>query len=191
MDKSAMIFKVLSGEANELEKKELDIWITQSDANREEFNDLKLLWESSREEAGNDHHFYESLYKIQAQIRQRQRRKRSKPIVLIGLAAIGLIGLLLYFIPLLTLSSDNLRFNNAPLRLVVGALESKYHIQIEAERKEILACQFTGSFYMVDNPQDAIRSICSALNLKYEIMGKGKYRLTGFGCAQQVVPGPN
>jgi ferric-dicitrate binding protein FerR (iron transport regulator) len=182
MDKSVMIFKVLSGQASELEKKELDIWITQSDANREEFNDLKLLWESSGGEQGKDDHFYDSLYKIQAEIRQRQRRKRTKFIVLIGPAAIGLIGLLLYFASPLTQSSDNLRFNNAPLRLVVGAIESKYHIQIEAESKEILACQFTGSFYMVDNPQDAIRSVCNALNLKYEVMSKEKYRLTGFGC---------
>ena len=184
MDKSVMIFKVLSGQASELEKEDLDRWITQSDANREEFDDLKLLWESSREEQRKDNHFYDSLYKIQAKIRQRQRRKRSRFIVWIGLVAMGLTGLLLYFAFPPTLSSDNLRFNHTPLRLVVDALESKYHIQIEAENKEILACEFTGSFYMVDNPQDAIRSVCSALSLKYEVVSEERYRLTGFGCVK-------
>jgi ferric-dicitrate binding protein FerR (iron transport regulator) len=184
MDKSIMMFKVLSGQATELEKKDLDIWITKSDANREEFYDLKLLWESSKEEQRQDNHFYDSLYKIQAKIRQRQSRKRTKFIVWIAPVAIGLTGLLLYFVSPLTQSPDNLRFNNAPLRLVVDALESKYYIQIEVENKEILTCQFTGSFYMVDNPQDAIRSICSALNLKYEVISGERYRLTGFGCVK-------
>lgn len=182
MDKSVMIFKVLSWQASELEKVDLDSWISQSDANREEFDDLKLLWESSREEQIKDNHFYDSLNKIQAKIRQRQRRKRTRFMVWTGLVAMGLTGFLLYFVSPLPLSSDNLRFNNTPLRLVVDALESKYHIQIEAENKEILACQFTGSFYRVDNPQDAIRSVCSALNLRYEVMSEEKYRLTGFGC---------
>src|SRR5258706_6205175 len=98
MDKSVIIFKVLSGHASELEKNELNIWITQSDANREEFNNLKLLWESSGEAERKDDHFYDGLYKIQAKIRQRQRRKRTKFIVWIGPVAIGLTGLLLYFV---------------------------------------------------------------------------------------------
>lgn len=178
MDKSVMIFKVLSGHASELEKKELDMWITQSDANKEEFNDLKLLWESSREEERKDGHFYDGLYKIQSKIRQSQRRKRTEFIVLMGIVVTGLIVLLIYIVSSSAQRSDNLRFNNTPLIKVIGALESKYHIQIEAEGKEIRMLKFTGSFYRIDNPKDAILSVCNALNLKYEIMSEGRYRLT-------------
>jgi ferric-dicitrate binding protein FerR (iron transport regulator) len=47
MDKSLLIHKVLSGDATEAEKAELNDWISSDPNNAEEYEDLKLLYEGS------------------------------------------------------------------------------------------------------------------------------------------------
>lgn len=47
MDRVPLIYKVLSGEANHHEKTELNDWIAQDKGNKEEYEDIKLLWENS------------------------------------------------------------------------------------------------------------------------------------------------
>jgi len=46
MDRVSLIFKVLSGDASDEEKAQLDNWIRQSDENKEEYLNVKLLLEN-------------------------------------------------------------------------------------------------------------------------------------------------
>ena len=48
-DKHELIYKFLDGTASKEEREELDQWLTTSEANRLEFNDIKLLFDNTIE----------------------------------------------------------------------------------------------------------------------------------------------
>lgn len=80
-DKFPLMERVITGKASPQEQKELQEWLSASAANREEFEDVKLLLESSddSEYEDRDDAFYEGLRKIQENInRIRKRQKRAR-----------------------------------------------------------------------------------------------------------------
>lgn len=61
MSRVDVIYRVLSGIASKVEKEELERWIGHSEANRAEYEDLKLLYRHSRVARAmpRDRRFYE------------------------------------------------------------------------------------------------------------------------------------
>jgi len=47
MEVVSLTYKVLSGQASASEREQLEQWIAESEGNRREFEDIKLLWEYS------------------------------------------------------------------------------------------------------------------------------------------------
>jgi hypothetical protein len=93
MDKTSLIYKVLEGEASEAEKAELSDWISASEENKSEYQDIKLLWEISNDIINeSDDHFYDDLRKIKATMQTKNKPPKTyKNRVIIFLLIIILI----------------------------------------------------------------------------------------------------
>lgn len=183
MDKTTLIFKVLSGEASEHELAELDNWTAQSDANKSEYENLKLHWDITGSiHQVNPAHFYDGLVKIKARIKEKNAiRKQKRTIIWIGI----IMTTVLFTTALFTISNPApypvLRFDSAPLSEVISKLEREFHIDIKTD-PGILACRLTGTFYKKGDQQGVIRSVSAALKLNYEILSDNVYHLSGSGC---------
>lgn len=188
MDKTSLIYKVLSAEANESEKKELENWLSQSEENKIEFNDLKLLWEASKDpdQSITKNQLQDGFIKIkalmEAKLKKRQQNKRIW--ILITVLILGL----LVFIFIFFRKEQNhdsfkrLKFSNTSLEQVIKILESEYEIDIELENKKVSACTFTGVIYRTKNVDDVLRTLDEALSINHRAVREGHYLLTGSGC---------
>ena len=60
MDTTSLIHKVLSGRGSETERADLEEWIGRSEANKTEYNDIRLLWENAKDadRSPADAHFF-------------------------------------------------------------------------------------------------------------------------------------
>jgi ferric-dicitrate binding protein FerR (iron transport regulator) len=185
MNKIFLIDRVLSGNASETERMELEEWISQSEANKIEYQDIKLLWENSREEnmADHDDHFYDGLRNIKASIQQKHKsHSRTAPLIITIVTITSFAVAYVFFNNQTNQESQIIRFDNAPLESVIPVLEERYNIHIVVNNKEILACRFTGTFFQADSVHDVIRSLSSSMALTYEFFDNQEYILTGKGC---------
>lgn len=184
MEKTLLIFKVLSGDATPDERAELDQWIAQSEANRTEYEDIKLLWDNSSVVSHTeDEHFFNGFARIKSKFRQKRAiRRRKRLMIWTSVIVATVLVTIALFITTDPASNVLVRFDDAPLAEVITVLETEFHIDIETDSGEILACKFTGTFYKKDNEQALIRSLSHSLNLQYEIMNHHAYRLMGSGC---------
>lgn len=194
MNKTPLIYRVLSGKASELEKKELEEWIAQSEDNRIEFDDLKLLLENSPEQdqLPPKSQFYDGLTKIKAlmQLKLRKRERNKRAVVLIIFIAVIIAVLFFSLYRKNSDANEYVRYDNVSLRQVLHMLEKKYDVQIELEKKEIANCKFTGAFYRAENVSNMLQILDEALSLKHKSLGRQKYLLTGSGCPspQSLLP---
>lgn len=186
MDKTSLIYKVLSNAASETERKELDEWLSQSEENKIEFNDVKLLWETSKD---SDQSFSKNgLSKIKAvmQSKLRRREQSTRNWVLIALLVIAVLVFTYFFFFHKTQNQDSvgrLKFDNASLKQVIRTLEDQYDVRIEFENSKISACTFTGIFYQTSGVDEVLQTIGESLNLRYRLTREGEYLVTGSGCS--------
>ncbi len=183
MDRVSLIYKVLSGEASLDEKQELDEWVTKSEANQEEFEDIKLLWENSPlpSDIEQDETGFE---KIRQRIQHRSRRKKQIRHILYACLVVTLaVILILLFRQTWFRNSDGIQFNDTGMNEVIKMLENKYHIQIEVNNPQLLKCHFTATLYKIQDKQTALRSIEHSLDVAFIAQSKRKYNLVGNGCS--------
>ena len=183
MDRISLIYKVLSREANGEEKRELEEWIARSEANREEFDDIKLLWESSSrptdtEQEDNDG--FEGIRKRMQQHLQTQRRMRYA--ISTGILAVGAVILLAHLKQTWLQSSDSMQFNGASIRDVIQVLQETYDIKIEVTQPGLLDCKFSATFYNINEKDAALRAIEHSLNVQFIADAQNRYHLVGNGC---------
>lgn len=78
MDPVNLIFKVLSNEATPEEVMTLEKWVQADRSNRNDYEDLKLLWQSAEmaKKAKQEGRKDEGFPKLMASIKRRQQRKR-------------------------------------------------------------------------------------------------------------------
>ncbi|MFZ5972830.1 MAG: DUF4974 domain-containing protein [Bacteroidota bacterium] len=183
MDRVSLIYRVLSGEASPDEKKELDEWVTKSEANQEEFEDIKLLWENSplpsdteQDEAGFE--------KIRQRIQQRSRRKKQIRSILYACIVITLAVLLFLLFRLTWFRNpEGIQFNDTGMNEVIKMLENEYQIQIEVNNPQLLQCHFTATLYKIKDKQTTLQSIEHSLDVAFISLSKRKYSLVGDGCS--------
>jgi ferric-dicitrate binding protein FerR (iron transport regulator) len=182
-----LIHRVLAGEAGEVERRELEAWIGESGANRDEFDDLRLLWDFSVAEGSGaiakDVRFYDGLARIRSRFAGKRRRRRAARFG-IGLSAAALIvaGLVALFHAGTSGAPRVLEFNDVTLQKVLHSIEEEFNVVVETPEEGILACRFTGVFYGVDRAEDIMRSLSDAVNAEFIVTSAGKYRLNGKGC---------
>lgn len=76
MEVVSLTYKVLSGQASESEKEELNQWIAQSEANRREFEDIRLLWENSPSREIGDETDGSGFEEVRSRLKKRLAKKR-------------------------------------------------------------------------------------------------------------------
>lgn len=183
MDRVSLIYKVLSGEASLDEKKELDEWVTKSEANQEEFEDIKLLWDNSPLPSDTDQD-ETGFEKIRQRIQQRSRRKKQIRAILYACIIITLAVLLfLLFRQTWFRNPDGIQFNDTGMNEVIKMLENEYQIQIEVNNPQLLKCHFTATLYKIKDKQTALQSIEHSLDVAFISLSKRKYSLVGDGCS--------
>ena len=183
MDRVSLIYKVLSGEANPSEQRELEDWIAKSEANRQEFEDIKLLWENSAMTGDQPQEDDNGFEKIKQRMHNRLKKKRRLRYALytIILAIVAVLFVLLLRQTWLS-NTRGVRFNSAQMNDVVAFLERQYDIKIDVDNSKLLHCQLTATFYKVDERM-ALKSIEHSLNVEFIVQSKSKYSLTGNDCS--------
>jgi ferric-dicitrate binding protein FerR (iron transport regulator) len=190
-----LIDKVLSGKATEAEKKELEEWIAKLPSNREEYEDMKLLWEfSSRQpsEKKPDPSFYDGLYRIKEVISSRGRKIHSAQhdwklylsFVALLISIIALVYCCVSYSRRDHKESTPLKFDNRPLAEVISVIDKHYKIEIQLENQEVLKCTFTGIIDLRTSKEEVITIVSRSLGLYYKTISSDRVELTGNGCRQ-------
>lgn len=186
MDRSKIIYDVLAGTAPEEKKQELEAWVAQSRGNREEYEDLRLLWDLSRsmEEGGRSRDYYEGLERIKIAIRARLGRRSRKLLTvrIAGVLACVAFAVYVMFNPVKNSQSQWLEFHNEPLQNVLQTIEREYKVEVRTEGTSLLQCRFTGVFYRIDQPDQVVGAISQAIKADVESTAPGRYKLKGRGC---------
>lgn len=179
---TALIYKVLSNTATEEERLRLEKWIGQSAENREEFENVKLLWFSAYTTTFEDNRTDDDGFaRIRQKVRMKTRAKRRRRFLLFtGLALLA--SALYIYVSTATRSSDKLVFEDQPLVSVIELVEKDYDIAITIENEGLLQCSVTGTFYEVESPSNLVSSIASAIGARYEVVGDKQFRITGGRC---------
>lgn len=101
MDKTQLIYRVLSSSASDDEVRKLEQWIALNDENRLHYEELKILWGASQDTLETD--YFEDVYRrcdqqindhIQA---TRWRSKRTRTGFIIILFALGMAAIASFF----------------------------------------------------------------------------------------------
>ena len=188
MNRTPLIYKVLSNAASESEKKAMEDWLEESEENKTEFDNVKLLWETSNNPDSSfpKIQMVEGLTKIKALMQPKfMRRERSwRNLVW---TALLLIGVLMFTDAYLKNvknkdSRVRLKFNNVSVEEVVKTLEDEYDVRIELDNKKIGACRFTGVFYQAENVDEILQILDQALSFRHQRKQKSEYLVTGTGC---------
>jgi hypothetical protein len=186
MDRVSLIYKVLSGEASAAERNELAEWIGQSAENKAEFEDIKLLWASSKGTGARaTYRFDEGFMKIKARMRAEIRRQnwvrsgiRTAVIVLSGL----ILFLLFHHFRPGASGAEGLRFDGVSLEEAIGVLEDEYNIAIEVDDMDLLKCRLTLILFRVDSAPEVVTSLAQSVNAEAALLSDKRYRLSGRGC---------
>ncbi len=184
MDRVSLIYKVLAGEADSAQQKELEDWIAKSEANYEEFEDIKLLWKLSETTTNHGLVDERGFKKIKQKVIQRLKAKARLKHAFHAIAlAVSILILVLVTKRTWFSDSDGVQFNRTGLNEVIKELEKNYSIQIDMSNPEIQRCQLTATLYKVDDEQFALKAIEHALNVEFILSGKSKYSIRGSACS--------
>lgn len=182
MDMTALIYKVLSNAATDDERQRLQKWIGQSEKNREEFENVKLLWSSGNSLTWKNKGKQENGFdNIRQKVRMKARANRRRRVLLFAGCAM-LTSTIYIYISITTHVPEQLTFEEQPFASVIKVVEENYGVSITVEDKELLQCSFTGTFYEVDLPANLVSSVADAIGARYEVTGRNQYRLIGGRC---------
>ncbi len=184
-----LVDKVLSGTASPAEKAQLEEWLNADVKHREEYEDLKTLWNYSKESdvKEKDPNFYEGLNRIKEIIELRRRTigKRDWKTYIAVLALVISIVALVYSCFSYIKSYGNekpIKIENRPLAQVFELIQKKYQVTFHVTNKEILTCPFTGTFNATAGLEDVLSTISrsTGLDLKKEV--DARIKVSGTSC---------
>ena len=180
MDHLALIYKVLSRKATAQEKAGLESWILESAENRQEFEDIRLLWESSSSLHLSDDSAFEAIkLRVKGQIKRKRRigTVLSTFLLILFTSLLGFVLKKTWFAPI-----EQISFDKTEMSEVIKVLEKRYRVEIQVNNPRILRCRYTAILSNVDDEHLVLTSIEHALNVKFIDHGKNKYNLVGGGC---------
>lgn len=183
MDRVSLIYKVLSEDATPEEKADLERWMLESEDNRQEFEDIRLLWENSPSQdedyPADDNSFEMLRRRINRLVRRRRRIRVFFSSLLLALTAVSILLLLraTWFA-----TPEQLQFDEMKMSEVIKVLEGRYGIEIPVRNPAILRCRYTAVLLEVEDEEPVLRSIEHSLNVKFIDLGNGRYELVGTNC---------
>lgn len=178
MDRVSYIYRVLSGEASEVEKQELKDWIAMNPENKEEFENIRLLWESEqRTEPVNSQESDQDFEKLRSRIKKHHVRNRRTRTALFVLASLMLVSTTLIWINRYNAGSPGYRFDEVALTNVIALLESRYDIQVEVPNPELLQCLYSGIFFRTKHEGEVLRAMEQVLYVKFVALTDTQYKL--------------
>jgi ferric-dicitrate binding protein FerR (iron transport regulator) len=206
MDSTRLIYKVLSGEADEAERKTLRSWMDMAPENAAEFEDIKLAYEAelrfdisaiSEDEEPDDgwQAVQQRIFRARRQQRWHDLRKSLGTATLISAVVFAAI---FYYVgsnetvtrqgaatvkstPSLT---RKLTFQDATLQRVFEVLHSRYGIDILVANAEVGACRFSGTFSSGISIDDVLRTLARSQNLQLEFKPGRTFEFKGKGCTE-------
>ncbi len=206
MDTTKLIYKLLSGEADETEREAIRSWIDSDPENAAEFEDIKLLYEA---ELGFDEstilegdELDDGWQAIQHRIirfkREQQRRDLYKSLGSATLISAVVFAAIFFYVgskaaaghqnvdrATSTLSlTGKLSFQDASLQSVFDVLHSRYGVNILVANAEVGACRFSGTFSSGIPVNDVLRTLARSENLQLESKPGQTFELKGKGCAE-------
>jgi hypothetical protein len=200
MDKVVLIRKVLMNEASEEERAEVHAWIASDPRNADEFEDLKLFYKENTGDHEPEHseEFYEPLKKIQVSIKLIKQKKRKlrffKTAGISTVVSCFFFAATVYFfnskitaynnvgnVSGITLSAE-LKFKDAPLSVILKAIEKKNQIVFTEPTAELLKCRFTGTFCKGAAIGDVMDILAESEKFQY-VFKANNIVLTGKGCS--------
>ncbi|HEY9044492.1 MAG TPA: hypothetical protein VIN08_01290 [Ohtaekwangia sp.] len=97
MDSVRLIYRVLSGDASDEEKAQLDNWIRQSDENGEEYLNIKLLLENRSVEDDSNVGFTEGL----SGIKRKAAKRKYHAVVVMAIKYLVIFAVLFFLLSLI------------------------------------------------------------------------------------------
>ncbi len=187
MDRVKQIFNVLSGRANPEEIAALQRWLNESEANREEYENIKLLWvntiATNSKKQVNDSGFERLRRRMRAHTVRARRIKVTAVAVFFSISAF-----FAGYFPGTFQSGRSPRawqFNQAKLVEVIPRLEKAFNISILVGHESLLECRVTATLVEVKDVREAVSSIARSLNLHCAEKGDGIFELKGNGCVDE------
>jgi hypothetical protein len=162
-----LIDKVLAQTATQTEQAWVNDWINSHPDNRNEFDNLKLLYQLSRgiDPAINK----DNIQKIKATIKNQNAQFKNR--IMIGILTIILMVSIsrFYFNAGQPINDQYLIANQTSLDSIVQILSSHYHVPIFINDNIEIPCILTGRIDLSETVTDCLESLSWAVNLTYEI----------------------
>jgi ferric-dicitrate binding protein FerR (iron transport regulator) len=160
MNKREIIIRVLRGSASKKEREQLEKWLDSEQSVSQRSHSLQ----DDLKPTGSD---LAEIRRILSVARTRRRKQMIAAIVVVLL-------IITIIIILFSRAPDNpgpMVFHNTKLSDVFSVLESRFGITITTNNDSITRCRFTGEFYKVQSPTDALDVIKEATNITWSKIG--------------------
>lgn len=184
MEKTELIFKVLSKEATAQEVNELETWINLDPINKSDYEDLKILWEGHAAKINSaDSPTDDGFQRIRLAIRQKEKKKKIAYIIGVGLLLVIFFTIIRFFVSREQERNNRevvVRFEHVTLASIASKFNEKYRVLLDVP-VQLQACEFTGVLYN-DSPEDALKFITESLNLEFSVINQHSYKIRGNGC---------
>ncbi|NOT73434.1 MAG: DUF4974 domain-containing protein [Cyclobacteriaceae bacterium] len=182
-----LIDRVLSGKATPDEKEELEKWMAADPRNKEEYEDMKLLWEFSKDTSDKrktDPHFYEGLYKIRDIIELRKRSGKNDWKVYLAILALifSLVALVYCCISYQSKESRGgqaITIQQRCLDEVFVIVQKRYNVSIAVDNPSVMKCRFTGTFNSRARLEEVMDVIRKSTGLDYHITDRSHITIKG------------
>lgn len=170
MNKREIIIRVLQGTASKTEREQLEEWLAS---------------ESSLKQSDHPPSDYQPTSSDLTEIRRIlsvAKKRRGQRLAAIFIALVVLI--ILLFIIFSSKPRDNspLVFHDAKLTDVLIALESRFDITITSTDTTTHTCTFTGEFYSIESPTDALNILKEALDISWNKVAMNRFEVSNNGC---------
>jgi ferric-dicitrate binding protein FerR (iron transport regulator) len=184
MERVKQIYRALSGEALPAEKEHLQQWIDANPLNREEYMDIKLLWENKFLLASSSTEIKQGLRKIKRRIGVRSSSRPMRALTMLVMISLftALLTLSVYVSFVLTAKQPPVRmqFEAVALEQVCKTMEQSYGIKISMPA-QLGDCKFSGSFYN-EPTEKAITSLTENLGISFRKIDSKSYSISGRNC---------
>ncbi|HEY9007448.1 MAG TPA: FecR domain-containing protein [Ohtaekwangia sp.] len=184
MERIKQVYRVLSGEAQPAEKEDLQQWIDADPLNREEYMNIKLLWENSALHASSSTELRRGFREIKRRIGVRTSRRPIEALTMLVMISLftAFVALSVYISFVLTAKQPpvQMQFEAVALGQVCKTMEQSYGIKISMP-SQLAGCKFSGSFYN-EPTEKAIASLTKNLGITFRKIDSKSYLISGHNC---------
>lgn len=184
MERIDQIYRVLSGTATAADQADLHRWIDADELNREEYLNLKLLWENTQSSSHDPKELERGIRRIRGRIKVRTTGASAAAVkLLMVISLVAAVIAVSFYLSRVYTDKHNLvrmQFEDTALGEVCNTMELSYGMKISLT-PPIAGCKFSGSFYN-EPTEKALTAIASKLGLAVSKTGSRSYSISGDNC---------